>query len=125
MRKLLIEYPNGTQELRSLENSASFQTSALLLWDELADGPFPDGDMTNLGGWVKSGNTLLVDNAKLTAYQTAKQAAETSENNKQTAMTNLKARLKTLAQQDDLTAAEVKESILKFIKFMSLRGDVG
>lgn len=44
---------------------------------------------------------------------------------KKSQMATFKNRIKTLAQQEDLTASEVKEAILKFIKFMALRGDVG
>lgn len=49
---------------------------------------------------------------------------EQAEQTKKNQVNNLKQRLKVLSEQNDLTAAEVKEAIMKFIKFKALAKDL-
>lgn len=122
-RKILMQNQAGTfQDLRDIPKNALVETAHTILWDEAENGPFPDSDTSNLGGWVRSGDTLMVDGAKLTAYNSAKQSVSDSDSARKGAINTLKTRLDALDGQADLTAAEMKETLRKFYKFLKLKG---
>lgn len=122
MYKILLEYPNGKQEVRQFQNSDEFQTSSTILWDTRVDGAMPD-EIT-LGGMVKVNGVLQVDAQKYTAYQAMVDSETSAETTKRQQIQTLRQRVKTLAGQSDLTAAEVKEAIMKFIKLMVLKNQL-
>lgn len=62
--KLLVNAPSGRQEIIDVSQSGGYFDPSRVLWDERIDGPMPE---LSLGGMVRSGNDLLVDQAILAA----------------------------------------------------------
>jgi hypothetical protein len=121
MFKLLLERQNGDQEVRIFNDSDFFQTANTILWDERIDGPIKSD--IQLGGMVRIGDQLQLDAGKLSANVAAKQSETDLHTTKTTQVTTLRNRIKALASQSDLTAAEEKEAIMKYIKLKVLQGE--
>lgn len=56
MNTLLVNAPNGAQELVVIGPGGSYFDPARVLWDERIDGPLP---AITLGGMVRQGNALV------------------------------------------------------------------
>lgn len=74
MSKLLVNAPNGAQEIVTVGTGGGYFDPAYVLWDERADGPMPEG--IHLGGMVRVDGALQVDVGLLASSQaTALQGA--------------------------------------------------
>lgn len=65
MKRLLVNAPDGTQQLVQVEASGSYFDLDRVIWDERTDGTIPDGPFT-LGGMVRvnddeGGSSLAFD----------------------------------------------------------------
>lgn len=66
MYKLLVEYPNGNQQLIEVEESGSYYDSSRVKWDERINGPFPED--FELGKMVVSNGQLLKHDDYIPGY---------------------------------------------------------
>ncbi len=64
MSKLLVNAPNGAQELITVGEGGGYFDPARVLWDERVDGPLP---AITLGGMVRDGDSLVFDQATFDA----------------------------------------------------------
>lgn len=70
MNKLLVNTVAGTQEIIFVGEGGGYFDPSRVLWDERVDGAMPD---VTLGGMVRVGNALQIDNALLSASLEANQ----------------------------------------------------
>jgi hypothetical protein len=68
MSKLLINAPSGEQEIIVVGEGGGYFDLSRVLWDERVDGPMP---AVTLGGMVRNGATLVVDQALLESSNAA------------------------------------------------------
>lgn len=68
MSTLLVNTPNGAQELVGIGPGGAYFDPARVLWDERTDGPLPD---ITLGGMVREGNTLVFSQARKDEHDAA------------------------------------------------------
>ena len=64
MIKLLVNAPNGAQELVEVGDGGGYFDPARVVWDERTDGQLPE---ITLGGMVRSGAALVFDPARMDA----------------------------------------------------------
>lgn len=95
MTKLLVETPQGIQELIEVGPGGGYFDLARVTWDERIHGPFPPALRPEVGGLVRSGASLVVDAAKKASYLSAKQAAADLVTARQAARVARRARLAT------------------------------
>ena len=74
MKKLLVNAPNGLQEIVEIQDTGSYFDPSLVIWDERTDGPLPE---ITIGGMVRSQGALKFSAQK--AAQTAAVIAEESQ----------------------------------------------
>lgn len=72
--------------------------------------------------WKKDFTYEVIDHSPPPESDVDREARETVETTKRAALAALRARLNELDSQADLTAAEVKEQVRKFLKFIKLKG---
>lgn len=106
MTRLLVESPNGFQELIEIHVSGSYFDLSLVTWDERRDGPFPPALLSEVGGLIRSGSELIVNAAKKSAYLAAKAAAAAAESAKLAAK---EAAMTRLREFDDDTATPAQQ----------------
>jgi hypothetical protein len=75
MSKLLVNAPNGLQELVEVQDGGGYFDSTLVIWDERTDGQLPP---ITLGSMKRVGNALVQD-ATVFAQLKATQDAENIE----------------------------------------------
>lgn len=68
MTILLVDLPSGEQKEISVKQGGAFHDSSAVIWDERNDGALPAID---LGGMVKSGNTLIFDQTRKNQHDSA------------------------------------------------------
>lgn len=71
MFKLLVEPEINKQDLIEVEISGSYFDQSKVLWDERVDGGFPANLLSKVGGLVRIGNTLSLNQSKLDAHKEA------------------------------------------------------
>jgi hypothetical protein len=59
--KILVNNPQGQQEIIEVLEGGMYFDAGRVLWDELIDGPMPE---VTLGGMVRDGACLVFDQAK-------------------------------------------------------------
>ncbi len=74
--KLLVETPVDTQELITIHSSGGYYDESKVLWDERKDGKFPSNMKSKVGGLVRSGKKINVNNALLSKRKNAKSAKD-------------------------------------------------
>lgn len=74
MTRLLVNTPNGKQELIEVGEGGDYFDRARVLWDERKDGPLPGG--TKAGGMVREGAALRLDATLLAAHEEIKAEEE-------------------------------------------------
>lgn len=72
---ILVDVPNGYQELLTVDIGSGYMQPAAVLWDEELDGAFPLVHIPNVGGLVRVAGQLLLDAAKLQAAADKKAAS--------------------------------------------------
>jgi hypothetical protein len=77
-----------------------------------------------VGYQQKTVKRLEEDSVKKLAYEAQKLADSQARNQKRNRAITLRARLKELASQDDLTAGEIKEALLKLLKLKSAQDEL-
>ena len=65
MRKLLVNNPQGDQEIIEVGEGGGYFDESLVIWDEDKDGALP---AVTLNGMKRSGKKLVIDPAKLASY---------------------------------------------------------
>ena len=80
MIKLLINNPQGIQELIEINETGSYYDLSLVLWDERVDGKFPPGFIGKVGGLSRNGQSLQYSPSDYAAQQAIlnQQAAQNS-----------------------------------------------
>ena len=78
MFRLLVIQPTGEQKLITIGEGGKYFDSSLVHWDERIDGPFPDGQIGDVGKLKRSGNDLVIDAAIETAHNAALAAQQAS-----------------------------------------------
>ena len=68
MSKLLVNAPNGLQELVEVQDGGGYFDPTLVIWDERTDGPLSP---ITLGGMKRIGNSLEFDQQLLDAHNSA------------------------------------------------------
>lgn len=68
MSKLLVNAPSGAQELKEVGPGGSYFDASRVVWDEREDGPMPE---ITLGGMVRSGGSLVFDQARMDQHTAA------------------------------------------------------
>lgn len=58
MAKMIVNAPNGEQQLIDIEVGGSYFDESLVVWDERKDGKLPDDIV--IGSMAKEGNDLIV-----------------------------------------------------------------
>lgn len=94
MSLLLVNTPQGIQEIISVGEGGGYFDEARILWDERIDGPLP---VITLGGMVRSGDTLILDQSLLNAH-IAKLAAEAKQDAIDTAIRGFEAEAKAISE---------------------------
>ena len=61
MFKLIVNAPNGIQEVVTIEESGGYFDESLVVWDERKDGPLTDQDLAKIGGLTKQDGKLVVN----------------------------------------------------------------
>lgn len=87
--KILYEL-NNNQRLVEVHKSGAASSSAVVLWHEGEDGPFPANLTESVGGLERSGNQLVVNAQKLAAHQAAIAAAATADGARSTRVNQAK-----------------------------------
>ncbi len=72
MKRMLVNAPPGDQRLITVGEGGGYYDLARVVWDERIDGPLPE---ITLGGMVRQGDALVLDNDLLAAAQAAATAA--------------------------------------------------
>lgn len=104
--KALIEKSDGHQEVMEYHETGDI-SGYTIIWDEQTHGTMPAIDDSKLGGYSKSGDSLVVNDSLATTKQTELTAIATEEANCQTKMVAARALLKQ-RYDDDLLDADVK-----------------
>ena len=65
---LLVDTPSGKQELVIIGPGGGYFDPSRVVWDTRTDGALPD---INLGGMVRSGNSLAFDQARMDQHTAA------------------------------------------------------
>lgn len=139
MSKLIVNNPQGVQEVLEVGQSGSYFDNDLVIWDERVHGIF--SRESELGGLVPLDEVVVSENpydpehpisqvvrrltfdaVKKSAQDSVSQTKIDTENTKRAALLALKNRIDVLDGQTDLTAAEVKESFRKLLKFIKIKG---
>lgn len=102
------------QRLLDIDDTGSVDGTKLL-WDEAKDGPISKEALDNLGNLSKVRGALVIDQKKVDA----KAAAQAALDVERTARGAVKIRLGQLMGQADMTANDVKESVMKLLNYMS------
>lgn len=68
MFKLLVNSPNGYQQIIEITATGSYFDNARVLWDERTDGTLP---AITLGGMVRQGDSLVFDQPTKDAHDAA------------------------------------------------------
>ncbi len=66
MSKMLVNAPSGLQELIEIGPGGGYFDPARIVWDERIDGILPE---ITLGGMIRIGNSLVLDNDLLAVHQ--------------------------------------------------------
>lgn len=112
MKRVIVDVSPTDQRLYHLENSGAFLGNpANLVWDEGVHGLIPNNLLASLGGLVRQGNQLVVDAAKLSAYQTERAAEQTAKDARNTRVQQAKALLNSLDFSNPLTAAQLTNGL--------------
>lgn len=88
MIKLLVDINNLDQRIIEVDRSGSYHDAAKVLWDERFDGLFPSNLLASVGGLIRQGSNLVVDAAKLAAYEADLAAKATVETQRSTRVQN-------------------------------------
>jgi hypothetical protein len=73
MSKLLINNPQGVQEIITVNVGGGYFDASRVIWDERADGTLP---AITLGGMKRVGNELVFDEQLITAHNAVKDAEQ-------------------------------------------------
>lgn len=71
MVRLLVNQ-GQVQKLLVINESGEYSDKQSVVWDERVDGEFPKDLLSKVGGLVRSGSSLVVDQTKLDAFTAAK-----------------------------------------------------
>jgi hypothetical protein len=83
MYKLLVECPDGDQQIIEIDQSGGFFDASKILWDERTDGPIPNDIVP--GKMVRLGKSLVKTNDYKPEYAQLKQRREEDSVNKKIA----------------------------------------
>jgi len=112
MIKLLVDVSPTKQMLIVVDRSGGYSERNKVLWDERKDGKFPADLVASVGGLVRQNGILVVDAAKLAAYQAAESAKAAAVTQKQNRVEGAKQELNDalLANGDpDLTPLQIRK----------------
>lgn len=65
MNQLLVNSPQGYQQLLDIEEGGGYFDASRVLWDTRIDGPLPE---ITLGGMVRDGTSLIFDQARMNQH---------------------------------------------------------
>lgn len=71
MNRILVDTPDGRQQVIQLGRGGGYFDESRVLWDEQEDGPMPE---ITLGGMVRRGDKLEVDDDVLAAVPPVREA---------------------------------------------------
>ncbi len=83
MPKLLVEHPDGNQQIIEIDQSGGFFDQSKILWDERRDGALPEGVVA--GKMQRQGNALVLLGNFTTSYLQLKQQKDQENINTKTA----------------------------------------
>lgn len=106
---------NSVQRLVDVESSGGVCGDASVLWNEGVDGTIRSDVLASLGGWVRQGSQLVVDNVKLAAAQAARQTLETQRAARANRIALAKTFLKNLDTSSTLSTAVLTQSVRAII----------
>lgn len=109
MKKLLIQ-ETEKQFVLQLDNTGAYLGAGIILWDESVDGPL-DPTLT-VGGIVRQGSQLVMDQVKLAAAVAAEQAEQADIQQKRL---DKATRRSALAQIDNITTIAQMRVALKAV----------
>lgn len=112
MFKLLVNNPQEKQEIITVFEGGGYFDQSRVLWDERKDGPFPENLRDKVGGLVRSGKDLVVDQAKLDAAA----ALKADNDSRESARASRVALAKELLRQADLTKTFTAAEIQALVK---------
>ncbi len=115
MYKIVVNAPGGDQEIHYVANSGGYNDQSKVIWDERYDGVFKQSDEDNLGGLIRSGKNLNLDQSmkdvqtnKRLAIAAAKKAIS---DNKQAMLVKLKAGTASISDMNNILADLVEKKI--------------
>ncbi len=112
MIKLLVNAPDGVQRLLKINLSGAYFDRDRVLWDEREDGQFPADKLDKIGGLVRNGANLDLDQALLDAHNAARQGELEAANAKRAEIIDLKDKLKA----GTAIASEVQRAVFLLMK---------
>ena len=112
MFKLVVNRPDGIQELIKIDLSGRYFDPARVVWDERIHGALSSELEAAVGGMVRDGDSVTIDDAMLAEAAAAKEAARTAEENRKNRVKQAYQYIKNAVTDGDLTTAEMK-NILK------------
>jgi len=113
MIKLLIDFEDDIQRIRSIHPSGDFSDKSRVIWDEREDGPMPQKAIDAPGGWAKDGNDLVQDLGKKTSHDAALAVIEAQDTEREQLRNALK-------RVDDISSlADAKVFLKKLVKYIS------
>lgn len=119
MIKLVVNRDHGEQELLVIHESGGYHDPTKVVWDERVDGPLAANHEAAIGGLVRSGKTISIDNAKLATARAAKQAKDTAESEKFSAPAALRAAIQGVDFNNPVPAQKVSEILKHVVRLLT------
>ena len=120
MFKILYEL-NGEQKIVLVTKTGSVCAEAQVLWDERIDGPAPEGLMDSLGGYVKGGQGLVVDQEKLAVAVSAIAEVELEKATQASALKQSQDLIESIDVSKGINAGEVSDVLSALVHVVRQR----
>lgn len=122
MSKIVYLNPNdGSQVLITVGEGGRCAPTITVLWDETRDGPLSSDLESKLGGLVRQGNSLVVDDVLLASHQTSELARSNAKQAKATAYSQSTSLLDSLDLSKPLSVPELQNAVSALIKLIRNR----
>lgn len=111
MFRIIVNAPNGEQEIHMIEWSGGYYDDSKIVWHEGRDGVIPPDKLPSLGGLVRQGKELVVDAGMLSQAQARAVSRANSESQRNTRVSQAKAALNAADFSSPLTAAQLTQLV--------------
>jgi hypothetical protein len=120
MTKLIVNTPEGIQELIEVGYGGGYFDLSLVVWDERSHGKLSDATLSQVGGLVRSGNQVQFDSSRLAANEAKKTAKAAKEQEAVKDTADRRARIKNIKSANSVS--ELRQVVQDLVDHLGLGG---